>query len=267
MEAILFMLMVTKLLKFHKKDNRELYQLQYTSDLLLYGDHTILVETNNADIEIYKFAYWPAVKGVRLNSTDLRPFWNVQSDDIGGLREWANENSHTKEAKTATLDFSKVWIYGGFDSGHGNFTMTINDKEYIVNEYTSGDRVVNQFVYETEYMQFDTYKFSIRQNEQDVLFNCIYYLPFPEPTPVPFSVSMDEIIKEGPYTCSTDTECSSTIVEHRPCGKKCWFDIDSNKGKKQLLNILSEVKDSKFMEQMILVMEATKFWSMVIKLL
>lgn len=65
-----------------KRNKRELYQLQYTSDLLLYGDHTILVETNNADIELYKFVNWPAVKGARLNSTDLRPFWNVESDEL-----------------------------------------------------------------------------------------------------------------------------------------------------------------------------------------
>lgn len=159
-----------------QKGTRELYKLQYTSELLTYADHTIRIESSNSDMELYKIAFWPSVNAIRLNSTDIKPLWNVESDGFGGQREWANENSNANKAKTTTISFSKIWIFGGFDRGHGNFTLNIDDDEYIVNEYTSGERQVNTFVYETNYRPYDQYKFSIKQKDEDVLLNCIYII-------------------------------------------------------------------------------------------
>lgn len=87
------------------------YALQYTSPVLPYGEHTIRIEIIDKQFEIYKIAYWPAVNAQRLNSTQILPLWNVETDNIGDLREWAHENSKNDVIKTTRARFNKLWIY------------------------------------------------------------------------------------------------------------------------------------------------------------
>lgn len=209
-----------------QKGKRKLYQLQYTSEIFPYGDHTIKVETMDADIELYKFAFWPSVHAIRINSTEMKPEWNPQSDDIGGLREWANEKSATQKPKNSKLNFSKLWIFGGFDPGHGNFSLKIDDKSFIVEEY-GPERDVNRFVYETDYFQLEKHDVSIMQNLEDVLFNCFYYLPLPAPTPMatmtpsrtqqtsplPFAYTDENCGKEKDKRCKTIISTQTTTYK------------------------------------------------------
>ena len=159
--------------------------LQYTSDVIPYGTHTLRVEPNGDDIELYKFTYWPSVHGIRLNSTEMKPLWNVESDGIGGLREWANENSHTAQPKRRTIRFSKIWVYDStrdIQCRHGDMMFKIDDKEILINQNTT-TRVDGVLVYESDLIPFGNHTISSSQHVEDCVFNGFFYHTLPEPEP------------------------------------------------------------------------------------
>lgn len=114
------------------------------------------------------------------------------------------------------MNFSNLWIFGGFDPGHRNFSLKIDDKIFIVEEY-GPIRDVNRFIYETDYFQLEKNDVSIMQNLEDFLFNRFYYLPFPAPTqmatmspsqkpqtsPLPFFYKDENCGKEKDKKCKT----------------------------------------------------------------
>ena len=51
--------------------DRSLYVLQYTSDILPYGEHRIKIAAQEGDSEFYKLTYWPSVNSIRINSTEM----------------------------------------------------------------------------------------------------------------------------------------------------------------------------------------------------
>lgn len=160
------------------------YALQYTSDILPYGEHTIKIEMLGAQFELYKFTYWPMVHALRLNSTQILPLWNVESDKIGGLREYAHESSFAGVKKTTVVEFSKIWVYGSTDNTHGDMLFKINDQEHYINQ-TSPNRVDGVLVYESNYIPLDRYTLTFSQHIEDCVLYCIYYIPLPAPTPTP----------------------------------------------------------------------------------
>ncbi|KAK8857425.1 hypothetical protein M9Y10_015830 [Tritrichomonas musculus] len=157
-------------------------QLQYTSELLPCDEHTIKIVCNTGEFELYKFAYWPFSNAKRVNSTDMKPLWNVESDGIGGLREWANENSHTAQPKTMTLQFSKIWVYGSTRDIHGDMMFKIDDKEILINQNTTTS-VDGVLVYESDLIPFGNHTISFSQHVEDCIFNGFYYHTLPEPEP------------------------------------------------------------------------------------
>ncbi|KAK8837937.1 hypothetical protein M9Y10_035879 [Tritrichomonas musculus] len=198
------------------------YALQYTSNLLPYGEHTIRIEMKDKQFELYKFAYWPMVQAQRLNSTQILPLWNVESDKIGGLREWAHENSYAGVKKTTKARFSKIWIYGSTDNTHGDMTFTINGEEHTINQ-NSNSRVDGALLYESDYLPLDDYNITFSQHVEDCVLYCIYYLPYPQPTPPPISVGIRQMTITGQEGRSTFRECSNSEVATLPCGSSSWF--------------------------------------------
>lgn len=208
------------------------YVSQYTSDILPYGEHTIKVEPMNDDIELYKFAYWPSIHALRVNSTEIKPLWNVESDKIGGLREWANENSHTAEKKTRTLHYSKLWVYGSTNNNHGDMMFSINGETRYINQNTT-TRHDAVLLYESDYVPLADYTLSFSQHIEDCLLYCIYYLPISPPTPVPISVPVSQINITGAKKTSTNNLCPNEIID-RPCGETAWYNpvnADQSKNK------------------------------------
>lgn len=194
------------------------YALQYTSDVLPYGEHTIRIEMKNAQFELYKFAYWPSVIAERLNSTQILPLWNVESDKIGGLREWAHEDSFAGVEKKGKARFSKIWVYGSTDYTHGEMSFKINENEFTINQY-SESRVDGVLVYESEYLPLDNYTISFSQKVEDCVLQCVYYIPLPPPTATPLPTPtmsptatpeaspLDYILKDDNCNFETSLQC------------------------------------------------------------
>lgn len=83
--------------------------VQYTSDILPYGIHTIKAASDgNGPFHFYKFSYWPSVEATRFNSTEFDGEWVIESDHIGGLREWVNNHTHSNVTKVAKIPCSKT---------------------------------------------------------------------------------------------------------------------------------------------------------------
>lgn len=154
----------------------------FTSDDLVYGDHTIRVQgIANNQFEIYKFAFYPSVKAIRINASDFRTSgnWEVESDKIGGTRAYSKGVGAKKSTSFAG---SKVWIYGTKDSAHGQMAVTFANKQENVNEKAQPRQDVC-LVYESDKVPFNNYTLSVEQIDDPILFNCAYYLDDePEPT-------------------------------------------------------------------------------------
>lgn len=210
----------------------QLYYLHYTSDIIPYGWHTIKVTPLGDDIEIYKFTYWPSVRALRLNSTEFKPIWNKESDGIGGLREWAHENNHANEPKTRTIRFSKIWVYGSSAIAHGDMLFTLNGKRIPINQNTTS-RIDNYLVYESDYLPLEDYTISFSQHVEDCVLHSIFYLPGPEPTPIPISVPYEQMNRTGNVRTSVTKSCpKDAVIATEPCGTSTWYNPANGEQKK-----------------------------------
>ena len=81
------------------------------------------VEGIGDKFEIYKFTYWLMIDAIRLNVSDLFSSgdWISESDSIGGIREYSNQDG---ASKSAVFGCSRVWVFCLIDDGHG--TLKIN---------------------------------------------------------------------------------------------------------------------------------------------
>lgn len=73
----------------------EMYVLQYTSDILTYGQHTIRAECENGQtFEISKFVYGPSLQAKRINITGFSHtdtiHFGFESDGSGGLAQYSS---------------------------------------------------------------------------------------------------------------------------------------------------------------------------------
>lgn len=168
---------LTKIIDQSQYD-RTLYALQYTSDILPYGQHRVKIAAHEGDSEFYKLTYWPSVDSIRMNSTEIHPPWGKDSDGIGGLIEWNNGN-HFKY-KITTIKCSKIWVYGTKARNHNVLKLHIGDQIHNINLHTNGPKINSTLVFESDYLPFDNYLLTF-EHDGGIQFSCIYYLPFPSP--------------------------------------------------------------------------------------
>ena len=194
-----------------------LHALQYESEELPYGEHTIQAKSISNSFAIYKFAYWPSLHAFILNSTEMKPTWNIESDGIGGLREWAHEDNYAGVKKTRKLRFSKIWIYGSEAIKHSDMLFIINGEKIYIN-LNSTSRIDNKLIYESDYLPLDDYEISFSQHIEECVLHSIFYLPVSPPTPIPISVPISMMTKKGSYELE-GSNCPNNVVSKTPCGK------------------------------------------------
>ena len=212
----------------NQKDAHSNYRLQYSSPIFGYGEHKIKIAGKGRTFTIYKIAFWPSLDAVRLNSTDISPPWHQESDRIGGLNEWVNDNDNDNILeKSATLTCSKIWIYGITEPNHGTLDLSLNDNKIATFSETSPSRIEFVLVHETDYFNLDTYTMKIKYNKDGpnnggAVLYCIYYLPIQgpeEPPTISVPVPIQSMTIVGDKTISTPTQCpSGTTIATQPCG-------------------------------------------------
>lgn len=218
-------------------DNRQTYKQVFISDELEYKEHTILIYGSNV-YELYKLAYWPSLKARRLNSTEFEKTltWTKESDGVGGVREYTSDVGATASVELRT---SKVWFYGTRASDHNEMTIKFNDQTKTVSQ-NSGSRVEGALLYESDELDFGTYKLDINVVQPIILIYCVYYQydpppetptispdptetpeptftpdptatplatpePTPTPSPVPISIGLTQLNSTGPKSCSPES--------------------------------------------------------------
>lgn len=200
------------------------YTLQYRSKILPYGEHTIKTvgKAGTKAYEIFKFSYYPTLRGIRINTTDIEPVWAKQIDDAGGFKEIANTDAYKKSIKTFKLTCSKIWIIGSKGPNYGKFNFWMdNEEKVLVNEYHSTG-VTFAVVYETDSFEYREHTFNIEYDSGNVEINCIFYDPFLSNAEEPVSVPISAITITGDHGCNIDSDCSNDTITNTFCGKKCW---------------------------------------------
>ena len=217
------------------KTERTVYALQYTSYILQNGQHVVRIQGKGQKFEFYKIAYWPSVNAIRVNSTQILPYWNAEDDKFGGIREWANKNNKDDVVKETNIECIKLWIIGSKDPNHGILKLTIDDVLYEINTKET-PRIDYTVLHDTDYLLPQSHNIKLQYGtESGVCINCIYYLPVPTPIPEPlpkaYPVSISVLLMKASnsnYGCdlqSADKACPPTTTTNTvdtPCGERCW---------------------------------------------
>ncbi|KAK8842650.1 hypothetical protein M9Y10_025510 [Tritrichomonas musculus] len=237
-------------------DARQAYSVIYSSEELEYKEHHIEIKNKGMTYELYKITYWPSLKTKRINSTQLEKTqeWKLESDGIGGVREYTEQSSSTA---SKTIQCSKIWIYGTTAGWFGSANINFNNEEKSVSVY-SADRVDGVLLYESDELSFGTYPLTITSNGI-IMINSVYCLydpppqtlaPYPSPspeqtpiptaspipTPIPISVGLTQMTVTGSVSCSPEDveftpgntnhiNCNTEnldSVEAYQCGFRCW---------------------------------------------
>lgn len=205
----------------------------YTSDILRYDDHTVRIETIGDMIDIYKIVYWPSVKAIRINASELESNWNSESDQIGGQQQYTTDKTNIK---STTILCSKIWVYGNVDTNNGDIILQIDDEKIKITE-KSQNAVNGVLIYESDPLPFKKHTIKINKgdnsNDKKSYLRYIYYMPEAIPLlPVPISVSLRQTQNNNLPLNSisnkcTDTQCSDDITQNQPlCGLNCWSPND-----------------------------------------
>lgn len=195
------------------------YSLLYTSDSFDYGEHTVKITGKGSSFQFHKIAYWPSVKAIRVNVTDISPQWTREFNDFGGVREYTSDSS---KIKSINITLSKLWLFGSRDNGHGNMTLSIGDESFEINT-TKNPRVDFDLLFENNPMDLQQYNVRIARKTSAVLFDSLYYYPeeYPQQASYPISVPINVMSKTTNAQC-TNTDCpQTTTVQSNLCGQNC----------------------------------------------
>lgn len=210
----------------------------YISNDLSYGDHTVKIQAQgNKDAQIYKLVFWPSLKAKRMNITELTRTgtWKYESDLIGGLRAYTQTDG-TDETASASIRFSKLWVYGTICQWHGRFQLDIYSFNHEINSHdpTLTDdnlRLDSALLYETpELAPSDGFKFTMTQTST---LNYVYYIEesaIHVPSVVPISIRSAKMKRTGQVSCGSN-DCpgiNNNVNNYNPdaentyqCGETC----------------------------------------------
>lgn len=178
--------------------NETLYALQYDSNIISYGTHTIKITGIGQLYGIYKISFWPSVQAIRVNSIQMPPNWTIEYDPFGGIQEYT---SNQNLIKSSIIYGSKIWLYGVNNNGHGNLSITINNEVTIVSQ-KSTVTILDQLLFEKELTDFQSHV-QFKTIGGAAYIHCFYYIPHqdqPKAVPVRNPASSTEPILVSPYT-------------------------------------------------------------------
>lgn len=194
--------------------NAKTNTLLYTSPVYDYGTYTIKVDNGNTNnkYEIYKFAYWPSIKAVRINLTDEQfggaGNWQRRSDGIGGMVGWTNNFDDTA---VSTIYCSRVWVYGAKDPGNGQIHILFSRDSKIIYDASVSEnadqRIEGCLLYDSGEQNFAPYYLRITNpNRNDPMYISLSYVfyefdpptrsPAPNPSPTLEPLTQDAFINK-----------------------------------------------------------------------
>lgn len=147
--------------------------LLFTSDVLDYKEHKVLMKGTGKKFELFRLSYWPKLKVKRLNSTDFTSTgsWVLESDENGGTRHYTN---NIGARKSISLEGSKVWVYATEYQYHGIMNVKFHTLDADINTY-GPVRKDGILLYESEELPFGLYNLDISCKTPDILIYCVYY--------------------------------------------------------------------------------------------
>ena len=220
------------------------YTIIYTSDVLEYKEHTIIISPKNGGkYEINKFVYWPSITAKRLNCTefvlnpeggDANQKWKTESDGIGGVRKYRDVNG----AALFKLQCTKFWIYGLIDKNYPNLNVNYNGKsDSVPTKATDEIRRENVLIYESPEFEYSSITVNLKPSSNVLIIYCVFYEvpPSPVPTPIPMSVNLKEMECKNIGSCVYSAQsisveynkgdhnhgCSTDYAASYQCGIRC----------------------------------------------
>lgn len=206
--------------------------IQFTSDIMPYGEHTIKLANRNEMYEISKIAFWPALKAKKINVGDFTQSnngWEEQNDEVNGRRIYS-KLANAKLSRSVTL--SKFWVYGTKCGLHDRIKVKFGGIEEIIseNEVFEGNedykrRRDNVLLYESETLPLSTNNIEISAvSSTAITLGNFYYLDEPEVPPVSVPVTQMEV--SGRYG-DGNTPCTNDYLSPT-CGHRYWSESDKN---------------------------------------
>ncbi|KAK8871731.1 hypothetical protein M9Y10_007471 [Tritrichomonas musculus] len=224
------------------KATRNGYSLLYVSEDLEYSTHTVNIEGTGSLYELYKLVYWPSLRAKRINSTEfleISGIWNIESDNIGGVRKYCDQSSAQNLNLISTRIWtSHIWFYGSKCGWCETAYIKIGENDEIELQNQEGgenERFDMVKLHEESGLPLDYYNISF-SSRGDATLNFIFYIeepgppPLPTPEAIPISVRLDQMNPSSDVVC-TSNNCPSGELKNGEydlsspnfnlCGIKC----------------------------------------------
>ena len=174
------------------------YQLLYESDVFNFKQHTIKIISKNQMYSLYKIVYWPSIKAIRMNSSQIKgdsTGWKSETDGIGGVQEYKGGTF------TMQLTCTKFWFYGVTNTHLNQVTMTSSDGiSATLNQ--RGPRNSGVMMYESPELEYATRQLTFSVSKQPIMIYTIYYeQELPKETPIPISIGFLDLERTGSFRC------------------------------------------------------------------
>ena len=174
------------------------YQLLYESDVFNFKQHTIKIISKNQMYSLYKIVYWPSIKAIRMNSSQIKgdsTGWTSETDGIGGVQEYKGGTF------TMQLTCTKFWFYGVTNTHLNQVTMTSSDGiSATLNQ--RGPRNSGVMMYESPELEYATRQLTFSVSKQPIMIYTIYYeQELPKETPIPISIGFLDLERTGSFRC------------------------------------------------------------------
>lgn len=196
------------------------YALQFTSELLLYDEHSIKAVGIGNTFEIYKFAYLPSIHAKRVNISDFSTIgtWDprIKTDNIGSILKYTDSND---AIAYTTIEGSKFWFYGTRASWNASGTVQFGSYQGNINVKHPFNNARENIVliHESPDLPFINDILTLTAKGTFML-HSLYYLDEPVPaTPHPTSTpNPPEYLNIEPIDCQSDGRYEKIVEDLTP---------------------------------------------------